>query len=244
MGMLGTEHRLTKLFAGVCVLVFVAMVFEDPGGMQLSLRSGFRVSTTLKWGALWPGLGPVEPWRYASAMFVHVGGVLHVAFNTMALVDLGKTLEERVGSARFTIIFLLTGIVGFIASDLWSGAPTGGASGGIFGLAGALVGYLYAAKDPHWKRFLIRLLVYALVFALVLPVNNAAHAGGLVLGGLLGYLSYLEARRGWRRHRVFRLAAVLLAVACLASIPLSVRSPVWQQVQQLEWKRAERDALR
>src|SRR5690606_8265713 len=154
-----------------------------------------------------------EPWRYLSAVYVHLGA-LHLVMNSMALLALGRRAEQRVGGARMIVVFTLTGIGGFVASTLWYGASgplTAGASGALFGLMGHEIGQMHAQRDPRLKDILVQFLAYAVAFALLFSVNNAAHIGGFVLGYPLGRAFYLE-RRPWRRALWFRgLAAVSLA---------------------------------
>ena len=116
-----------------------------------------------------------------------------------------------------------------------SGAPalTAGASGGLFGLIAALIGYLYAARDPAWKQYLVRVAVYAVIFALALSVNNAAHIGGFVVGFAMGYAFYKEPSP-WSRNKLFGAVAALLVLASFASIGLSHLSSVWRDVRQQE----------
>lgn len=231
---LGREFPLTKLYVILCVAVFVMTTLAS---RKLEMLGGTRPSEALRWGALFGTLGRHEPWRYLSAMFVHFG-VLHLGFNMMALWDFGRATELRLGSGRFTLIFVLTGVLGFVTSDLWyafSGAPalTAGASGGLFGLTGALIGYLYAARDPAWKQFLVRVIIYAAIFAFALSVNNAAHIGGFATGFPLGYLFYKE-RSPWGRNKVFGGLAVLCVLASLGSIAASHASGVWREVRRQE----------
>src|SRR5690606_29690290 len=150
------------------------------------------MSEAFRWGALHPALVADEPWRLLSAMFVHFG-ILHLGMNMSALLALGRGLEQALGSTRFVIVFVATGLMGFVASTAWSisgpGAmvTTAGASGGLFGLVGFEVGYLYRSRDPRWKSALTRALVIGVLIGFFFPVNNAAHGAGAVLGGALGY---------------------------------------------------------
>lgn len=241
---LGREAPLTRLFLGMCAIEFVLMAVT---GKSASLLGGVRISEGLRWGAMPSdvtsallGLPPVshaEPWRYLSATFVHFG-LLHIVFNGMALWDLGRVVEQRLGSGRFAVIFLGTSIAGFVVSDFWYAprqepAFTGGASAGLFGLVGVLVGYLYAARDPAWKQFLTRVVIYAVIFAIAWPVNNAAHIGGALTGLPLGYLFYKE-KRPWKRALWFNALAGILVLASFASVALSLRSPYWQRAKQAE----------
>jgi rhomboid protease GluP len=234
----GTDFPLTKFFVVLCVTVFVILTFmptavaDGEPGAHNPFRSlmGAPMPDLVRWGALvgnpvLGSLGFAEPWRYLSAMFVHIGA-LHIAFNLMALWDFGRATEQRIGSARFAIVFVVTGIVGFLASDFWflvvSPQPylTAGASGGLFGLIGCMIGYLYAGKDPIWKQFLYRFAIMTAIFAFALPVNNAAHAGGFLCGAPLGYLAYKE-NRPWRLNTLFGWVAGILVAASIASVVLS-----------------------
>jgi rhomboid protease GluP len=239
-GALGREAAMSKLYVGLCVIAYALMTLTGGG---FTVLGGVRYSVAIRWGAiatnfepLLPDLGHVEPWRYLSAMFVHFG-LLHIGFNMMALWDLGRVIEQRLGSARFVLIFIATGVLGFVVSDVWyeysgKAAVTGGASGGLFGLVAALVGYLYAARDPAWKQLAVRVIIYAAIFAFAFPVNNAAHAGGFVVGLGLGYLFYKE-RRPWVLSRVFGWVSGVLVVASLASVALSLSSNAWR-IMRLE----------
>jgi membrane associated rhomboid family serine protease len=176
-------------------------------------------------------------------MFFHFGA-LHIILNMLALWDFGRALEQRVGSTRLVITFVLTGVVGFIVSDYWYAlrlagqlAPTAGASGGLFGLVGSLIGYLFARRDPAWKTFLLHVTVFTVVVAILpLPINNAAHIGGFVTGAPLGYAFFKE-HRPWRHTPVLIPIAALFVLASVASIVLSQRSPEWRLEHQREIER-------
>jgi rhomboid protease GluP len=186
----------------------------------------------LRWGALAGTLGHVEPWRYLSAMFVHFS-LLHVGFNTVTLHSLGRSLEDSLGWARFVVVFLGTGIAGFLASELWY-APiplTGGISGGIFGLLGAAVGWRYAQRDPEWKRLALTGLGYAVAMALIpgVTVNHAAHIGGLLAGAALGWALFRWGQ-GRKADRALNIAGGVLIIASFVSIGLSLTSPIVRRV--------------
>ena len=52
-----------------------------------------------------------------TAIFLH-GGLMHLAFNTMAMVWFGQLIENIYGSSRMFVLFLLTGVLGNVVS-LW-----------------------------------------------------------------------------------------------------------------------------
>ena len=49
--------------------------------------------------------------RLFSSMFIHAN-IVHLAFNTLALVYLGGYAEESVGILRYIVIYILAGIAG------------------------------------------------------------------------------------------------------------------------------------
>jgi rhomboid protease GluP len=207
-------------FAALSVAVYLALVWNSGGP-----RAPVSGRVALRWGALAGDLGWREPWRQLSAMFVHFG-LLHIGFNVLALVSFGRVLERVLGSARFTVLLLVTGALGFVVSDLWYAVfppqqITGGLSGGIFGLLGAEVGLRFAAGDPGWKRAAVSGAGYALMMGLIpgQNVNNAAHVGGLLSGVLLGWaLSHAGSRT---YQRFFNVAALLLSAATLGAIAIA-----------------------
>ncbi len=233
---LGREYPMTKLYIGLQVAIFIFMtlrgaqaLLEDPTNLLL----GANYVEAARWGATAGFYGRVEPFRYLSAVFVHFGA-LHIGMNMMALLSLGRSIEPRIGSGRFVLAFLGTGVVGFVVSDYWSLytrslAWTAGASGGLFGLVGVLLGFLVARRDPAWREFLFRIVLIGVVLGVMLPVNNAAHAGGFIVGFPTGYLFQRESRP-WRRTRWFDGLAVLLVAASVGSIVLSHSSNLWRTV--------------
>lgn len=227
---LGAVHPVTTFFVGWCCALFVVRVLVT--GSWRGLGAVGPMQDFWRWGGLgggWGALGsgPVgqwEPWRYLSAMFLHLG-VIHLLLNMTALWQFGRALESEIRPGRFAVTFLGSGAIGFVVSDLWTilrGAdvPTAGASGGLFGIAAAVVGYQYARRDPRYKALALQLLVFALVFAFVLNVNSAAHIGGALAGAPLGYWLYRE-KQPHRHDRWFAWAGGLLVLFSILSVALS-----------------------
>jgi len=135
-----------------------------------------------------------EVWRLVSSMFLHGSGE-HLFGNMVALYILGLACEHAFGSATMLVIYAAAGIVGGLASAAFVPMPTVGASGAIFGLMGCTVAMLVRRRrELHVRdaRIGVVLGVWALWqlgLGLVSPmIANLAHIGGLLAGGLLGYL--------------------------------------------------------
>ncbi|HEY0252865.1 MAG TPA: rhomboid family intramembrane serine protease, partial [Kofleriaceae bacterium] len=107
----------------------ITICVGDSSDLGVLVRSGAMVRGFIHDG---------EWWRIISCNFIHVGG-LHLVVNVIGLWFLGRLCEDMYGTVRTFAIFAIAGIAGFVASDLAS--PVGisaGASGGIFGLLGAV----------------------------------------------------------------------------------------------------------
>jgi rhomboid protease GluP len=208
----------TVAIVGLNVLVFAAMVAT---GASLTGPTGHQL---LKWGA---DFGPLsldgQPWRILTSTYVHIG-IWHIFFNMWCLWNLGRLSERIFGGWTYLLIYTTCGIAGSLAS-LWLHPLVvgAGASGAIFGLAGALITALYLGKLPYpgqalrgMMRSLLTFAGYNLLFGAAIPgIDNSAHVGGLVMGLALGAivgppLMEQSERRKAHERVVFIAAAFLL----------------------------------
>ncbi|KOS63348.1 rhomboid family intramembrane serine protease [Lysinibacillus agricola] len=148
-----------------------------------------------------------EWWRILSAMFLH-DGFLHVFFNMFSLYLFGPELEKIAGKARFITIYLVSGIVGNMATYLLydSGYVSLGASGAVFGIFGAFGALVYYTRRtmPMLRKLILPIIVISVIMTFLQPnVNVYAHLGGLVAGFILG-LVYLHPKRilSWRKQKM------------------------------------------
>jgi len=180
-------------------------------------------------------------WRIVTAMFVHVG-ILHLATNMWCLWNLGLLAEPLMGSFGLFAVYILTGAAGNLLSTAWnwmspardsSGAvffqAGAGASGAVFGIAGALIVLLRAKLlpvPPGEVRKLRKSVIYFAVINLVIlylvnfakgitgvEVDNSAHLGGLLCGLL--FAAPMVPRIGSRRsefHLRLRIAVSLVVL--------------------------------
>lgn len=226
----------TKLIAGICIVVYGLMMASDALAGRRGLGfGGFNTSTTMRFGALWGPIMASEPWRVLSAAFLHAS-LLHIGMNMLGLINLGRALEPHFRSARFLVLYLLSGVLGFCTTVWWRGdaAHSVGASGAIFGLLGAFIGALIIRRNPGWQQvFMSNLIMAAMLGFFFSNVDNAAHIGGFLAGLVLGLGLELE-RQPRKRDLLMTVLAGLGIVAVLGSIVLSARSPVWKEFRRLE----------
>jgi rhomboid protease GluP len=137
-----------------------------------------------------------QPWRLVSSLFLH-GSLLHLAFNMLALWQVGQLVERLFGSLRFIALYTIAGVCGGIASVLWNAnANSVGASGAIFGIVGGLFAFMRQENSGvppsvvnDLRGSLLPFLVFNLAAGFLYPhTDNAAHIGGLVGGWLAGHL--------------------------------------------------------
>src|ERR1035438_5920275 len=151
----------------------------------------------VRWGA---NFGPLtvsgQWWRLLTCVFLH-GGLLHIAFNMWCLWNLGRLAESIYGHWTFAVVYLICGVGSSLASVWWNPSVLSmGASGAIFGIAGALIASFYLgefslprAAVSGTMRSVAVFVGYNLVFgAVIARTDNAAHVGGLLMGLILGAL--------------------------------------------------------
>jgi rhomboid protease GluP len=201
---------VTTVLVGINVAVFVLMGLTgvsiiEPNTQQL-----------LKWGANFGplSLGP-QPWRMLTSNYVHIG-IIHIFFNMWCLLNLGALAERIFDRWTYVLVYTASGLAGSLAS-LWRHPLVigAGASGAIFGLAGALIAALYLGKLPiprdalrSTMKSLVLFAGYNLFFGLVPGIDNTAHIGGLLGGAALGafFSGHLteapEDRQRWRTYAI------------------------------------------
>jgi rhomboid protease GluP len=196
----------TYLLVGINCGVFLGMVLR---GANLWMPS---LDQLMQWGADRPNNVLVygEWWRIVTAMFVHVG-IIHLATNMWCLWNLGLLAEPLMGSFGLFAAYILTGAAGNLLSTMknwiWplhdsSGAPFfqagAGASGAVFGIAGALIVLLKSKRlpipVPELKRLRKSVIYFAAINLIIgfsvnfgsgltgVEIDNSAHIGGFLCG--------------------------------------------------------------
>jgi membrane associated rhomboid family serine protease len=160
--------------------------------------------------ALVPARG--DSWQFLTNMFIH-GGWLHVIANLWTLWIFGDNVEDRMGSVRFVVFYLLCGLAGnfmhyFMYPD--STIPALGASGAIAGVLGAyfvlfpyarvivlfpvlFIPFFFELPAVVYLAFWALSQFYSGTLALALPedvggVGWWVHVGGFIAGVLLHFL--------------------------------------------------------
>ena len=188
-------YPFTSLLLAANVIVFLILTFS---GGSTSVR------TLLEHGAVM-NVEPFrdESWRYIAAIFLH-NGFDHLLMNSFALLVITPPMERILGTFRYALLYLLTGVLGNILSvalydRMGEVALLVGASGAIYGVYGA---FLYIALlqrhmlDEASRKMLFTLLIIGVVFSFAPGIGWMAHLGGM-LGGF--FLYGLMIRILWRK---------------------------------------------
>lgn len=159
-----------------------------------------------------------EYYRMLTGAFLHAG-LLHIAFNMLCLWMLGVALEGAVGRVRFLAIYLAAAFGGSVCS-YWLSNPriSGvGASGAVFGVFGAY--FVIARARRADTSQVVGLIVVNLLIGIATPgIDNWAHLGGLLTGGLLAAGFDVSARsEGWTKV-VLQVVAFVSVVGVLIAL--------------------------
>ncbi|MEJ7727580.1 MAG: rhomboid family intramembrane serine protease [Polyangiaceae bacterium] len=182
-----TALSISSLLAVSFIMLFGRMWISGPG----QTLWGWTTPTFITYGGMIPELVIEEGqwWRLATACFMHLG-IFHLGFNTVAIMQIGPSVEELFGRGRMLFFFMLTGVLAFAASALLQDAPTAGASGAIMGLIGVAAGWGQrdgTSLGREVRNQMVQWGVYTMFFGIMVNANHVAHAAGFVFGGLLGY---------------------------------------------------------
>ena len=215
---------VTKVLIAANVLVFVLMVASG-----VSLRTPTEPQM-IAWGA---GYGPLtthgQPWRLFTQMFLHFG-IIHIGMNMFVLWQGGPLIERLFGNFSYLVIYILSGLCGSLLS-LYThpSSVSAGASGAVFGVYGALFGYMAfqrrSVPAPVVKSLLINVglfVVLNVVFGLTdKQIDMSAHLGGLISGAFLGAILSRPLIRGAGQKRAVVVAVIGLAAAAAVAAHLS-----------------------
>lgn len=198
LGIIPVPSTATSVIVAVTIAVYALTWYltQNASSAELSAApsmGGIRGDILLRMGAKYgPFIYAGQWWRLVTAIFLHAG-LFHIGMNLWCLFDLGPAVESLFSTTKFIVVYLVTGVVGFLASLWWNPrALSIGASGAILGLIGILIGasFHHGGLGKDYRSMLWRWVIYILIFGLLpfFAVDNAAHIGGLVSGLILGYL--------------------------------------------------------
>jgi len=228
--------RVTYALIAINVIVFLVMLTQGAGFLHSSSE------VQLAWGANFaPATQDGQWWRLASALVLHFG-IMHLSLNSFALWDVGLLAERMYGPWRFIGIYIMAGLFGNLLSlDLQGNAAvSGGASGAIFGLYGALLIFLWRERahiDPHEFKWLFggAIAFSAITITLgfmITGIDNAAHIGGF-MAGMLGAIIFARPINARKMPMWISISAAILVLAASIALLSHLPAPKYKWSDEL-----------
>jgi len=163
-----------------------------------------------------------EVWRLFSSMFLHAGA-MHIVMNMLSLYIVGRLVERLFSSGSFLALYFISGVIGSLNSIYFHPMGWGvGASGAIFGLFGALMGFVLVHRRRMQSEFMEfmrsfgMILLLNLVIGFVFPsVDMSAHIGGLIAGIIGGAMVGKYPKSIW----LYSSIMVILMLAIYSYLP-------------------------
>lgn len=196
----------------VTALILLCCLIE--AGLQLAQLAGYpavRQAGLMLAGfwspLLWDGYGlyPGQPLLMFLSYGLMHGGLMHLAMNMISLAVVARELNRLIGAGRMAAIYVVSQIAAaalFAAMEPQAG-PMIGASGAIFGIAAALVGYVAVIgrrrRRPMgrmWRSVALIVVLNVALTVLIPSIAWQAHLGGAVAGLIMGVLLALRDPRG------------------------------------------------
>ncbi len=176
---------------GISLLLLVMWGSDSGGSGLFSLLSPPLQGLYLFGAKHAPSILSGQIWRLVTANFLH-GGLIHLVFNSIALMNLGPLIEAAFGWRKLFVLYMTTGVAAFIVSTAVNPSSrilSVGASGAIFGLLGFAIVYGRYRAGPSARALsdqLLRWLMFMLFLFLMPGIDHAAHIGGLIAGAAIG----------------------------------------------------------
>jgi membrane associated rhomboid family serine protease len=235
----GVGARVTRILIGINVAVYVAELLQGSGvnGNHGSIyQNGALIANGVKFGDTLVGIpaGTNFPdlvgvahgdwWRLITSMFLHYGP-FHLLLNMLALYWFGSLLEQRIGSGRFLLLYIVSGLAGAAGALIAAPTtPTVGASGAIFGILGAGL-VLEHQRDYVFGGSALGIIVINLVLTFSIPnISIGGHIGGL-LGGIIVALGLT---RFGRVHAAYGRTGALGVATIIAVGVASILIAYWK----------------
>lgn len=219
---------VTNIIIGLNGLMFVIMGCLGAGWFDVASMTPYILYAANNGAATTDG----EWWRLLTSMFTHYGAI-HLLLNMWALFQAGHFLEKVMGRRLYALTYLGSGLAGGLLSIAWHRDQiwSAGASGAVFGVYGAILGYMLRQKKAlpagvyqSMMKSSLTFAGYNIVYGMARTgIDNAAHLGGITGGFVLGWLLALPVDRDMRaQHTGRRLQLGLTAIGVMLVLGIAL----------------------
>ncbi len=180
--------------------VFIAILLVVIFAIQL-ISPAFEQALILNQSSIY------QPWKFLTAIFLH-GSLSHLLLNMFALILFGLMLEKLIGSNKFLLVFIITGILANIVSFNFYPSSLG-ASGAIMGVIGALA--IIRPMMTVWAFGMIMPMFIAAIIYIVIDsigifipdnIGHIAHLSGIFFGVIIGIYLRSKIQKEKRTHKI------------------------------------------
>ena len=183
--MLKNMKRMGRLPVATLVILglnLLGLIYEVISGWKLGFSRMFSLYNPAIYqffmyqGALQAGEWP----RLIVSAFLHFG-ILHFLSNMFCLVMYGLSLEFRIGSLKFSLIYLAALLgSGLLINYAGANGAHAGASGAIWGLMAAMV--VYSLRNGMNPLYALRGIAINLIYSFTAGISWQGHIGGGIVG--------------------------------------------------------------
>jgi rhomboid protease GluP len=186
---LSKYKTLTIILIAINIIIFAITALISRNIFDIDLNTliefGAKSNILIKQG---------QVWRLLTCAFLH-SGLIHIACNMYSLYIIGPQIEQIYGVEKYLSIYIVSCITASSLSYLMSPYSISvGASGGIFGLMGALLAFAIIERHKINKKYissLMQIIMINLFIGLsIRNIDNFGHVGGLIGGIFIGYILY------------------------------------------------------
>ena len=217
----GQASAFPATIALIAINVIVYLVEIGGGGGGLNAPSERIV---VNYGLFGPFVSEGEAYRLVTSGFLHAS-LVHIGFNMLLLFFLGRLLEPALGTSRFLVLYFASLLAGSLGALILEPNSLGiGASGAIFGLAGATFVIARGRGMEALAGQIGFLIVFNLIFSFTARnVSIGAHVGGLI-GGVICALAIVAGEKGMfgPNSRALEIAAMVAVAVVSVIVSLAV----------------------
>jgi membrane associated rhomboid family serine protease len=203
----------TYVLIAINVIVFLVEIAQGSGGLFAEQGSRF----VFDYGLFGLSVAEGEWYRLVTSGFLHAS-FIHIGFNMLLLYFLGRLLEPALGTPRFLALYFASLLAGSLGALILEPNSLGiGASGAIFGLAGATFVIARGRGMEALAGQIGFLIVFNLIFSFASPnISIGAHIAGLI-GGVICAAAIVAGEKGMLgRNRLPLEIAAMIAVGVVA----------------------------
>jgi membrane associated rhomboid family serine protease len=219
------KARLTFIMVTACCLVFLAAQFR-PFWYTQQILNEYALTPVVVMNGL-------NLFSLISYMFIHLS-FGHLLGNMFVLISVGTILEENIGSTKFGLVYIVSGIAsGLLHSSVnpSSTIPVIGASGAIFGLIALLLllmpfhlttALLFPLPGVIVGLIMIAVEITSVTVGADVGIAHDIHIYGFLVGGIGAFaVDYGRALRGL-------IIALIILVALYFSSTILNEYPIFQ----------------